>query len=142
MELSEFVKVTLSQIVKGVAEAQAEARTNGGYVCPAFKPPSDVDGILGVSPNLQSVYAIQFDVAVVVSDARSKSAAGKISVVSLGGAGVAGEAKLSIETTSRIKFIVPLELPLDTDSAEERKARDQTYSENLEKISQRIAGGH
>lgn len=97
MNLQDFIKETLVEIMQGVRDAQQEigANTSG--------EPATVTGTIVGSNVLQQV---DFDVAVTTT---SESGGGaKVSVLGIG-AGMDG--KSSTEAVSRIKFSVPIKLP-------------------------------
>jgi hypothetical protein len=79
------------------------------------------------------VYGVSFDVAVVVSSQESAEGGGKLRVAgifSLGGT-VAGADKE--ETTSRIKFVVPLRLPTDQQSFQSARELAKKRSEAFDR---------
>ncbi|MBV7412942.1 hypothetical protein [Aeromonas sp. sif2433] len=101
MQLDEFVKATIMQVVKGVKDAQEEAaeygavvnpRPNGGYGHPRETP-------------------VAFDVALTVTGTSSGEVGGKVTVASfltLGGKATESDAR---QETSHVKFEVTLALP-------------------------------
>jgi len=119
MELSEFVKQSLTQIVKGVKESQDEIRGQGGYANPAvFTSASGMESTthFGTVSDGQNVLLVDFDVAVTVSDAVEGGVGGKLSVASLFKLEAGGKGTAASESTSRIRFKVPLALPVDPDT--------------------------
>ncbi len=103
MELREFVERSLAEIIQGVAAAQQEvskgARSNG-----SINPKALMRG--------NELVSVQFDVAVTAVE--GGAAGGGISV--LGGiVSIGGQAKSETraESISRIKFDVPVWLPID-----------------------------
>jgi len=116
MELSEFVKQSLTQIVQGVKDSQGEIRRQGGFANPAiFSSASGQASAthFGTVSDGQNVLLVDFDVALTVTDATELGAGGKLSVASLFKAEAGGKNKSINESTSRIKFKVPLALPVD-----------------------------
>jgi hypothetical protein len=117
MDLQEFVKESLRQIVRGVVEAQAELDSAGsdGFINPGINhldTPLTQGAVVvpGKGIDRRLVQVIEYDVAVVASKAvETKAGAGLLTVVSVGGG---RESKTSDETTSRLKFAVPIVLPL------------------------------
>ena len=113
MDLREFVKETLSQIVQGVKEAQALAASHGGEVSPdmsrqagsTFSASGFVHG-----PNGTTVQFVAFDVALTVTEGTGTK--GGIGVVTgMFNLGSAGESRAENSSLSRVKFGVPLSLP-------------------------------
>lgn len=108
MQLDEFVKVTLMQVVKGVNDAQQEAEKLGAVVNPRPKE--------GWGDRRET--SVSFDVALTVSDTSAGEVGGKLTVASmLSLGGKTTETDLRQET-SRIQFEVTLALPC----TEERKS--------------------
>jgi len=108
MELKEFVSKSIIAIIEGVVEAQSFAKDNGAKInpsnltAPTVKYYSD-DGVLGQD--------IEFDVAVVVSETKEGKMNAGISVCGIGAGGHKSK-ETENSTTSRIKFSVPLLLPI------------------------------
>jgi hypothetical protein len=100
MDLQEFVTKTLSQISAGVATAKAHDE----HIAPKIGLAGDNPKILHTFRGADSVFLVDFDVAVTTG----KGAADEITVLSVPSA--KGEAKRSIENSSvsRIKFSVPI----------------------------------
>lgn len=116
MELSEFVKQSLTQIVSGVKASQEEIRSQGGYVNPAIfasSPGNASTTHFGSVGDGQNVLLVDFDVAVTVTDTIEGGAGGKLSVASFFKVEAGGKGSTASEATSRIQFKVPLALPVD-----------------------------
>lgn len=116
MELSEFVKQSLTQIVSGVKACQEEIRSQGGYVNPAVfasAPGNTSTTHFGSVDDGHNVLLVDFDVAVTVTDTIEGAAGGKLSVASFFKVEAGGKGSTASEATSRIKFKVPLALPVD-----------------------------
>lgn len=116
MELSEFVKQSLTQIVSGVKSAQEEIRTQGGYANPAVfasSPGNASTTHFGSVEDGQNVLLVDFDVAVTVTDTIEGGVGGKLSVASFFKVEAGGKGSTASEATSRIQFKVPLALPVD-----------------------------
>lgn len=99
MQLDEFVKTTLMQVVKGVKDAQEEAVGFGAVVNP----------LVGYGCARETVIA--FDVALTVTGASSDEVGGKVTVLpflNLGGKATESDTK---QETSHVKFEVMLTLP-------------------------------
>ena len=111
MNLQEFIATTLRQIIDGVIEAQAYGKPKGAYVNKCNLSMLDNSGkVQGTDYRCEVEHAIDFDVAVTVSESSEKGAkAGiKLAVFSAnaGGAGLSAN-----ETVSRIRFKVAMVLP-------------------------------
>ncbi len=90
MELKDFIKETLVEIIEGVKDAQGA-----------------IDSGSVVGRRQESAQTVDFDVAVTTSSATEGG--GKVSVMGIGSAGLEGST--SSEAVTRIKFAVPIDLP-------------------------------
>jgi len=110
VELKDFVKESLVQIIGGVSEAQKEIAMLGcGEISPAIGSKwADAGQVF--SPNGMPIHNVSFDVAV---GAKEKTGTkGTIGVmVSVLKLGAQGESQESSSNDSRIKFTVPITLP-------------------------------
>ena len=116
MELSEFVKQSLIQIVSGVKASQDEIQSQGGYANPAVyaSSPSNASTThFGSVGDGQNVLLVDFDVAVTVTETMEGGVGGKLSVASFFNVEAGGKGSTASEATSRIQFKVPLALPVD-----------------------------
>jgi len=106
MNLDEFIKLTLSQIIKGVEEASSQSK---GKVAPKI-------GIGDVDPKIlrtdathghHGVFLVEFDVALTASDKSEVGGSGGARVYVLT---IQGEKSKTSESSSvhRIKFSVPI----------------------------------
>lgn len=109
MQLREFVKEVLTQIVDGVRDAQ---QLNGG----AFVVPAGDSGHkyadhprFASSARLKSAI-VDFDVAIMAEEADRTGASGGVKVFSVQ-FGAHGEVSSKDTTVSRVQFAVPLLLP-------------------------------
>uniref|UniRef100_E6PTM4 Uncharacterized protein n=1 Tax=mine drainage metagenome TaxID=410659 RepID=E6PTM4_9ZZZZ len=117
MELNEFVRLSLSQIVDGIVSCQREIRDKGGYVNPAVfvsNPTNNSTTHYASLASGQNVLLIDFDVAISVTDAVDGKVGGGLSVASLFKFEAKAAAASTSEATSRIRFKVPLALPVDS----------------------------
>lgn len=110
MNLQEFIKTALTDIVAGVAEASVTAQDYGGYVGSMILYGHLKENKILTDENSRPVATVEFDIA--LAEANSKDTKGGIGVylgaVGLGSQGAShGEAS----THSRIKFSVPVVLP-------------------------------
>lgn len=110
MNLQEFIKTALTEIVAGVAEASESAQAHGGSVGSMNLYGHVKENKILTDENGRPVATVEFDIA--LAEANSKDTKGGIGVylgaVGLGSQGAShGEAS----THSRIKFSVPVVLP-------------------------------
>jgi len=116
MELSEFVKQSLTQIVGGVKASQDDIRSQGGFVNPAVfasSPGNEGATHFGSVGDGQNVLLVDFDVAVTITDTIEGGVGGKLSVASFFKVEAGGKGSTASEAISRIRFKVPLALPVD-----------------------------
>ena len=103
MELREFVKETLVQIISGVADAQssAEVESTRSAVAPSGQGTSDRDTLN---------QDVTFDVALTTTDkSLTKGGVGVfVGAIGLGSQGQSDSSRLSL---SRVQFTVPIYLP-------------------------------
>lgn len=117
MKLQEFVSETLREIIAGVKDAQAYAKDNGGLVNPEVDRGGEKDRYATVRVAPQEwvrcpIRDIDFDVAVTSIDTSEIQAGAGIFVAALG-IGVKDKSDISNNSVSRVKFSVPLALPVN-----------------------------
>jgi hypothetical protein len=111
MELHEFVRETLVQIIRGVLDAQGDAAIAGGSA--AIVPVTP-----GVSRVNSSVYQdVTFSLAVTAASGTATKG-GIMVVAGVLGLGSHGESRAQQEASSRVSFAIPVRLP--TQSAHDR----------------------
>ena len=113
MKLKEFIKTSLAEIVAGVSAAQDAVTPFGGVV----NPKSDLQGTQmptyqGDDGRKRILQQVEFDVAVTVSSATEGGGGLSVAVPGLLGAKAGGSATESKESISRLRFHVPLGLPV------------------------------
>ncbi|MAM70022.1 MAG: hypothetical protein CMP91_02590 [Gammaproteobacteria bacterium] len=110
MELDEFVKSVLIQILSGVREAQKDEAL-GGLVVAGKDGGHDYPKNSRVSSSAQlKSTIIDFDVAISVETTDKASGSGGLKVAGIG-AGIEGEISSKDTRVSRIQFGVPILLP-------------------------------
>ncbi len=112
MDLDDFIKSTITQIVAGVRAASEGVE---GIDASAFVNPRKTN------LNHSDPVEIKFDVAVTVTGRGEGSAGAKVKVWGVFEAGGTAQQGQEHETVSRISFMVPVALP--STSAEHRKPR-------------------
>lgn len=106
MELKEFIKQTLVQIIEGVNDTNDAVRRSGAYV-------RTTQGYcIGGGPIHSTALAtnVDFDVAVVTTETNATNGGGGIKVASVFSAGGNIEDKTENQITSRVKFTLQLRL--------------------------------
>lgn len=102
MDLDEFVKSTIIQVVQGVHDASIEVgRIDKSAVVNPRSP----------SRNYAKSDKLRFDVAITVSGRSAADAGAKVKVFSAFEAGGKGEHAREHETMSRVQFEIPIALP-------------------------------
>lgn len=108
MELKEFVKETITQVVDGIIEAQKITGDKGAKVNPFEALSSNSTEVY--MPNRSYIGLIKFEVALASSENREgKSGIG----VWLGGIGAGTQGKIGSkdESVTNIKFSIPVDFP-------------------------------
>jgi hypothetical protein len=105
MDLETFIAETLRQIVKGVKTAQQHDDCKGAYInAVQLRPSAFTEG----------VREIEFDVALTVSEEKEKQGKANIGIASYFGAGGQASSTAANTSVSRIKFSVPVFLPVSS----------------------------
>lgn len=136
MDLEEFVSASLLQIVRGVASSAAAISELGGAVSPAFSAGPADGKLLGTSRDGSSapVYGVTFDVALTVGNSTGAEGGAKLQVATIFSAGGRVGSTDKQESTSRLQFMIPLQLPTDPQT---KAASDKIRAENSAKVRQR-----
>ena len=110
MELGEFVSNTVLQILKAIRSAQSDAEV-GALVSPRISGGGDYrdQGLIKTEDGGRAV-VLGFDIAVSVGTEDQHGGRGGIKVVAFSLGGEASSSRQS-ETTSRVRFNLPIELP-------------------------------
>lgn len=114
MELKEFVKETIVQVVEGIDEANAALSEKTAFVASAniqtnktYQSTVDKEGIH------HYVTDLEFDVAINVQNSETKEGRGSVEVLTVINIGGKGSCENTSSSTSRIKFSLPLALPTE-----------------------------
>ena len=120
MELKTFIKETLTQIVEGVKEAQEGTKETGAKINPTFDKGQKGEGLKGdaakhgltvVGDRAHPIQMMEFDVKLTVDERADKKEGIGVSVVGIK-LGSDGEKSSETSSSSRIKFVVPIVLPV------------------------------
>ncbi|WP_157647239.1 hypothetical protein [Burkholderia ubonensis] len=109
MNLSEFVREVLVEVVSGIRNAQ---QTEGGaFIVPSGDGGHDYakNARFSSSARLKSTI-VDFDIALTVEDSAKAGGSGGLKVWGIG-ANIAGERSSKDTTVSRIQFSIPILLP-------------------------------
>jgi hypothetical protein len=120
MNIQEFIKETLTQIANGASDVNESLAEVGAYVpSKCIKGEGVIIRHEGDMP--QNVVMVDFDIALTVSQSKSTSGGGGISIASIVKTGVQKEGNTENQEVNRIKFSVPLVLPDDKRMQENRR---------------------
>lgn len=119
MDLKDFVKETIVQIIQGIEEANKELVGSDAFINPQYVWISDNPQVYGETskrssehdnPDSRFIQKIEFDVAVVAETGKKGSAGAKISIASIG-FGSDGKTESTKRSESRISFSIPVVFP-------------------------------
>jgi hypothetical protein len=116
MELGDFVRETLEQVIEGVRSAQASASTQKAKINPhrVLVRPDQPNARLVAPGSNALIEEIRFDVAVTASQkGEARGGFGVFVAGFVAGGQKAGEA--ATESASRVQFSVPVVFPLQED---------------------------
>jgi len=112
MKLQEFISETLKEIITGVKEAQRYADSQDAMINPPSRKKGERKSIQMVDADTgQLLRDVLFDVAVTFTEETAKEGGAGIFVASIG-VGVKGTSDTSSSSVSRVKFSVPVALPI------------------------------
>ncbi len=112
MKLQEFVTETLREIITGVKEAQQYAGAQGAKINPPSRKLGELKSIRIVDASTgQLLREVEFDVAVTFTEGAGQEGGGGIFVAGLG-LGAKAKSETSSSSVSRVRFSVPLSLPV------------------------------
>ena len=115
MEIKDFVKEALSQIVEGINEANQQMNDKGAFVASTDlwetprNPKSDI--YTKCNNKHQIVREIEFDISIEVSDSSKAGGGGSLQVLSLFHAEGGVENNIHSSSMHKIRFSLPLALP-------------------------------
>ena len=118
MDIKEFVKETLTQISDGICEANNLMKNNKSFVVASnFMNIGDKYKYNGYSYDKEGkthlIRDVAFDIMVNVTNESNQGGKGSIEIVSLLKASVGSDNHNTLQNTNRIKFSLPLALPLE-----------------------------
>jgi len=104
MELRNFIKETLKDVLGGIHDAQQEIEN--GEIVPALNE----DGWKGLEIGLTSYQAIDFEVSVNAVEQEGSEAKLNVVAAVIGG-GISGDSSSTAEHTAKLSFKIPIKLP-------------------------------
>lgn len=110
MDLKEFTKQTLIQIVEGVASANEKLANCDSYI--PYTNMCNIKSTYTIDDDKveRLVIDVDFDVAITATESESANGGASLKVASLLNIGGGGENKTENQTISRIKYTLPLVL--------------------------------
>lgn len=111
MDLKEFTKQTLVQIVEGAIEANDLLADTGARV--VSEAPNNAKNCIIRREGMINVIDVDFDVAISVTELEGANGGGGLKVASLLSIGGGVENKSENQTISRVKYTLPLVLKND-----------------------------
>lgn len=114
MELQSFIAQSLRSIIEGVREAQASTKDSGAVIVPELtqRQQRDDAAMVNLGDSHAYAYDVEFDIAVAAAQKRGARAKAGISVLGADLLGAGGDSSRSERSTSRIRFKVPVVLPV------------------------------
>ena len=113
MDLKEFTKETLVQIVKGVNEANVELKGQNAYVTFRIEKSSTGKSFVDCDNMYIKAIDVDFDVAVTTAETDEATGGGGIQIAQLFLGGVKVSKSSENQSISRIKYSIPLVLGKD-----------------------------
>ena len=135
MDVKSFVSATLRQVLEGVQDAQSFALEVGAAVNPLLSSAGSVP--LPVSETGQTVYSVDFDIAVTTESVASKEGGAGIKVASFVDFGAKGSSQDRAQSVSRVRFTVPICMPPDKASETVREATKRRTAETMKNFNAR-----
>jgi hypothetical protein len=138
VDLQQFVRETLTEIVLGVnaAQDQAEVEASGARINPAgIGLAAMPDGYLGNLSSGEAVFVVDFDLAVTVTGSGPGEIGAKIQVLGQLTAKLNGTKKSARNSTNRIKFRVPIALRPNPGSDATSNANEAKEDDPIERWS-------
>lgn len=127
MNLEEFIKESISNIVRGVECSQKELENTNAVINPST---INEKGFID-SRGRRKVVNVQFDVAVTVENIDEGKEGFKIAVADILSLGANSQEKTANQVISRIAFEIPVLLPVKDRLTEKAKAENNRSLDNL-----------
>ena len=131
ISLSEFVRLAIIEIAKGVENAKDELKDRDVLINPIIGK----DGFIStdVKDTKRNVQELEFDLSVTASSESKSGVGGSINVVSLFSGGAKKEDASSNITTSRLRFSIPVSFTTNTGgrTPEEKNKGNQVIHSQL-----------
>lgn len=113
MKLDKYIEETIKQVIAGIGAAKEYGDRNNAQVNPASATFSSQNAtVVFCSDTGVPIQQIEFDIAVSVSEGNSTSDAPEITVGSATMSGLAKTNETTNSSTNRIKFSIPVLLPM------------------------------
>lgn len=113
MNLEEFIKQTIVQIASGMEAASGALEESTCCVNPMNSDLTDGHGsTIHVLSESQPATPIEFDVAITTSETTGKTGKAGLQILSMFGVGGEGTKESGYSIYSRVKFVIPVALPV------------------------------
>lgn len=113
MDIKDFIKETMVQIVEGVEGINEALETKGAYIASKQVVGEGVNVKVEKDKTTRNLVKVEFDLAVTVTNIEDNKIGTGLSIASLFSLGATSEGKNTNQEVSRIKFALPLALPDD-----------------------------
>lgn len=110
MQLAEFVRATLSEIIQGASQANESLSDSGALVFPSYYEDDKGRKIYNDDHYVPTIASVSFDVAVTVSEEHGTSGGIGVAIASLGVGAKKSEGAAS-SSVSRVSFDIPVLFP-------------------------------
>ncbi len=115
MNLDDFIKTAITDIVKGIVEAKKDVDTYGAKIGsdPMLAGVKNDTSVVPSATGREQISLVEFDIALSESNASEKKGGIGVFLASVGVGGQASSGK-EFSSLSKIKFTIPLMLPTKT----------------------------
>ena len=132
MELKEFIKTTLTEIVEAVKETQATVKDMGAIVAPTM-PHAIATKTICVDENNLLISQVDFNVAVTAGSSNTLNGDAKAGIRVLS-TSIKGQTEERNEVVSRVAFSIPVILPATTILSDRQKDRMRKEEEHHQRV--------
>lgn len=132
MELKEFIKTTLTEIVEAVKETQETVKDMGATVVPTM-PHAIATKTICVDENNLLISQVDFNVAVTAGSSNTLNGDAKAGIRVLS-TSIKGQTEERNEVVSRVAFSIPVILPATTILSDRQKDRMRKEEEHHQRV--------
>ena len=132
MELKEFIKTTLTEIVEAVKETQETVKDMGATIVPTM-PHAIATKTICVDENNLLISQVDFNVAVTAGSSNTLNGDAKAGIRVLS-TSIKGQTEERNEVVSRVAFSIPVILPATTILSDRQKDRMRKEEEHHQRV--------